>query len=189
MSRGAVAIVPATLRDVSYIVANLRPDDRSEIRCQVPPDAKPAAIAASGLAAGEAFVVLRGGQPSGAFGFAPISEGVLSAWAYGACGFERCIPAVTRFVFRELVDAWNAGGIRRIEARSIDSHTAAHRWLEATGARRRCALEQWGRNGERFLLYEWVRGGVPASVYRRWGHVLQHENRNTEDNHAATGQA
>ncbi len=189
MSKGAVAIVPATLRDVSYVVANLRPDDKREIDCQVPPGVKPAAIAESSLAAGDAFVVLRHRQPCGAFGFAPISEGVLSAWAYGASGFERCIPALTRFVFGELVSVWTSLNIRRIEARSIESHTSAHRWLEATGAVRLCALDQWGRNGERFLLYEWVRGGVPASVYRRWGHVLQHKNRNTEDDDAATGQA
>ena len=31
----SVEIVPATLRDLTYIAANMRPDDRTEIECQM----------------------------------------------------------------------------------------------------------------------------------------------------------
>jgi hypothetical protein len=172
LHRPSVVIKHATLRDVSYIAANLRSEDHAEIACQVPQGTKPEAIARSSLAAGEARVVFRNGLPCGAFGFVPVSDGVLSAWAYGMRGFERCIPAVTRHVYREFVSQWMQGNIRRIEARTIESHDSAHRWLEKAGAVRCCTLEQWGRNGERFYLYEWVRGCVPVATYRRWGHVL-----------------
>ena len=33
--KNSTRIIPATLRDLSYIAANLRPEDRAEIDCQL----------------------------------------------------------------------------------------------------------------------------------------------------------
>ena len=163
-----VDIVPATLRDVSYIAANMRPCDREEIYGQVPLGTKPAEIAAFCIGGGQSWTAFDRGQPSGAFGFSEISDGVLNGWAFGRPGFERCIPAVTRFVFSEIVPGWLKQGIRRIEVRTIETHTSAHRWLEAAGAERCCALEDWGRNGECFQLYAWICRTVPEDIFARW---------------------
>lgn len=163
-----IHIRPATLRDVSFIAANLRVCDREEIDCQVAPGTRPSAIAAFCLHGSQSWTVFRDGLPVGAFGFAPISDGVLNGWAFGRPGFSRCIPAVTRFVFRNVVPGWLDQGIRRIEVRTIESHEGAHRWMEAAGATRCCALDDWGRSGERFYLYAWVARTLPETVWRRW---------------------
>ncbi|MEM9107214.1 MAG: hypothetical protein AAGC96_16300 [Pseudomonadota bacterium] len=163
-----IDIREATLRDVSFIAANLRSCDREEIECQVAPGTRPSEIAVFCLRGSQSWTVFRDGLPLGAFGFAPISSGVLNGWAFGRQGFGRCIPTVTRFVFREIVPGWLDQGIRRIEVRTIESHKSAHRWLEAAGASRICALEDWGRSGERFYLYAWVARSLPETVRRRW---------------------
>ena len=163
-----VEIRPATLRDVSFVAANMRECDREEILCQVAPGTKPAEIAAFCIGRGQSWTAFLNGLPCGAFGFSEISDGVLNGWAFGRPGFERCIPAVTRYVFREVVPGWFSAGIRRIEVRTIESHESAHRWLEAAGAKRCCTLEDWGRGGERFYLYAWIAKAVPDHVFQRW---------------------
>ena len=163
-----IHIRTATLRDVSFIAANLRTSDREEIDCQVAPGTRPSEIAAFCLQGSQSWTVFRHGLPVGAFGFAPISDGVLNGWAFGRPGFGRCTPAITRFVFRDVLPAWFDHGIRRVEVRTIDSHASAHRWLEAAGATRCCTLEDWGRNGERFYLYAWTARTLPEAIQRRW---------------------
>jgi len=163
-----IQIREANQRDVSFIAAQLRACDREEIDCQVAPGTRPAQIAACCLAGSQGWTVFRNGLPSGAFGFAPISQAVLNGWAFGRRGFGHCVPAITRFVFRELVPTWSRDGIRRVEVRSIESHHRAHRWLEAAGASRCCALDDWGRGGERFYLYAWTAGTLSPKIRRRW---------------------
>ena len=163
-----IEIRPANLRDVSFIATNLRTCDEREIRCQVPAGTKPAEIAALCIGQGQSWTAFRNGLPSGAFGFAAISEGVLNGWAFGRPGFGRCIPSITRFVFREMVPGWMNDAVRRIEIRTIEGHHSAHRWLEAAGAERCCTLEDWGRGGERFYLYAWVCRAVPDHIFQRW---------------------
>lgn len=168
----AIDIRPANLRDVSFITANMRDCDKREIFCQVAPGTKPEAIAYRSLATSfTAWVAYLRGKPVAAFGFSEIVDGVLCGWAYGRKGMGRCIPAITRFVFTTLVPEWQTSGVRRIEVRTIESHHSAHRWLEAAGAKRLCALDAWGRNNERFYIYEWVRGDVPKKIFKRWQDV------------------
>lgn len=164
-----IDIRPANLRDVSWIAANLRECDRQEVFSQVREGTRPECIAAASLASSDtAWTAFYRGFPTAAFGFGEFTQGVLIGWAYGRNGMERCIPAITRFVFTELVPEWLRSDIRRIEVRTIESHHSAHRWLEAAGARRVCALDAWGRNNERFYLYEWVCRDVPKEIFERW---------------------
>ncbi|WP_419911972.1 hypothetical protein [Hoeflea sp.] len=170
-----ITIEPANLRDVSWIAANMRASDKEEIYCQLPARATPEIVAQYSLSSSEAWTVKRNGFLFAAFGFQQMSEGVLNGWAYGRDGMERCILEITRFVFTYKVPEWLQAGIRRIEVRTIESHVSAHRWLEAAGAERVCALDEWGKNGERFLLYAWVCSRVPKEIKRRWTNVLQHQ--------------
>lgn len=152
-----VAIGPATIRDVSYLLGNLRPADREELFCQFPDDAPLDAVAATCVRPAEAFVAYLRGAPVMAFGFTPqtLAGNVISAWAFGTAKATRVIPAITRFVRDELAPFWIEAGVTRMEARSILGHSTAHRWMEATGAVRECDLPLWGKGGETFVLFAW----------------------------------
>ncbi|MBN9270442.1 MAG: hypothetical protein J0J15_09370, partial [Mesorhizobium sp.] len=63
-----VRIVPATLRDLSYIAANLRPEDRDEIDCQC--DGWTPALLALTALQGLAYVAELDGNPEAGFGAA-----------------------------------------------------------------------------------------------------------------------
>ena len=153
-----VTIVPATVRDVTYIAADMRPDDWREIACQVHDGVTPGQIAAAAVAHGESYVATLDGQPVAAFGVMPATVNVLTIWAWGTPRTRRVVPAITRFTIADLVPRWLAAGITRVEARSIAGHDAAHRWLRALGTTE-TALPEWGKGGEAFILFAWTRAG------------------------------
>lgn len=149
-----MSIVPATVRDLTYIAANLRPEDQREIACQLSPEARTGDIAAVAAHSTEAWVATLRGQPVAAWGVAPLAWSVLSIWAFGTRHMTRAVPAMTRQI-GERVDAWIEAGVTRVEARSIVGHDKAHRWMRALGAQE-LPCPCWGRGGEDFILFAWT---------------------------------
>lgn len=148
-------IVGATLRDLTYIVANLRPEDRQEIECQVEYwDITTIALAAM---QGFAYVVELDGNPEAAFGACEQRSGLWIAWSWGSKRMPRCVPAITRFFHAVLGNQVSKAGAWRVEARPLAGNELAVRWLKRLGATERCALPSYGKNGEDFLLFDWTR--------------------------------
>jgi hypothetical protein len=136
----------------------MRPEDLRELSCQMPDDisVEDGAVFSAGL--GEAWIAKLDGQPVAAFGAAPMSMpgNVLSIWAWGTKRLPRAAPAITRFVREECAPKWIANGVTRVEARSIEGHHQAHRWLSGAGA---FSIEYpcYGKGGEHFRLFWWTK--------------------------------
>ena len=143
----------------------MRPADWAEIACQYPEGTSRSQIAYIASLSGEAWVASRLGQPIAAFGAHPLSGAgnVLSVWCFGTRATRRVVPAITRFIREDCVPRWIAAGVTRVEARSIDGHFAAHRWMRALGATG-VLTPGWGRDGENFTLFAWTA--------RDWNDVL-----------------
>ncbi|RUV02922.1 hypothetical protein EOA79_16920, partial [Mesorhizobium sp. M1A.F.Ca.IN.020.03.2.1] len=138
-------IVPATLRDLSYIAANLRPEDRAEIDCQLD-HWSPALLALTALQ-GFAYVAELDGNPEAGFGAAEQRSGLWIAWSWGTRRMKRCVPEITRFFHAVLGTRVAAKGAWRVEARALAENELALRWLDRLGATQRCRLPGYGRNG------------------------------------------
>jgi len=169
MASSRVRIEPANLRDCTYIGANLRPEDRREVMCQVPEGMYGSTVLGSMLEALSpewTRIASVDGQPAVLFGFQFVTAPVWQSFALGTSRPPRAIPAITRWCWdqeQRLIDA----GVRRVEARSIEGHVTAHRWLERLGCQRVCDLPDSGRNGELFHLYAWHLGaGRPTETHR-----------------------
>ncbi|RWK49037.1 hypothetical protein [Mesorhizobium sp.] len=156
-----VRIVSATLRDLSYIAANLRPEDRTEIDCQFD-EWSPAPLALTALQ-GFAYVAELNGNPEAGFGAAEHRGGLWIAWSWGTRRMKRCVPGITEFFRGVLGPQVAARGAFRVEARALATNELALRWLGRLGATQRCLLPGYGKNGEDFLLYDWTR--------KNWNHV------------------
>lgn len=156
-------IVAGTLRDLSYIAANLRPEDHAEIDCQCD-GWTPFALAAHALH-GFAYVVELDGNPEAAFGAAEQRAGLWTAWSWGTDRMRRCVPRITQFFYAALGPQVAARGAHRVEARALASNELALRWLRRLGATARCRLPAYGKNGEDFILFDWTREtwNVPVS--------------------------
>jgi len=158
-------ILAANLRDLSYIAANLRPDDKREVDCQFD-RWSPAMLAALTLR-DHAYVVDIDGNPEAAFGAQRIGRDSLwQAWSWGTRRMWRCVPAITDFVREIMLPDIVEQGAWRCEARAMAANTGAHRWLKRMGAVERCALPRWGRGGEDFLLFDWIRDEVGDVLHK-----------------------
>jgi RimJ/RimL family protein N-acetyltransferase len=161
-----IDFVEPTLRDCTYIGAHLRPEDRREVMCQVPEGSFGSVALAAMMADASplwTWVVRIDDQPVAVFGFHPLTVPVWQAFALGTRRMTRAIPAITRWCWAQeqrLLDA----GVRRLEARSIEGHDSAHRWLERLGCSRVCDLPDHGRDGELFYLYAWHLGAGRPSL-------------------------
>lgn len=149
-------IIPGTLRDYSFIAANMRKPDRREFMCQVPPDTTNLDLAMWSLAGLEAWTVTYQGQPVAALGAHALTPAgnVLSLWLWGSRNLFRVAEECERFVIDECADRWIAEGVTRIEARAMNGHIRAHKWLKRMGFDAD-PLDDWGRDGENFTLFSW----------------------------------
>lgn len=90
--------------------------------------------------------------------------GAYNAWpGYWSCymmttdKFPQIGFQLTKFAKRRMIPLLLDEGGWRGEARSMASHTDAHRWLEAIGARKESTLQCYGKNGEDYYNYVWTR--------------------------------
>jgi hypothetical protein len=151
----ASRVVPATLRDLSYVAANMRAVDRAEVECQVD-EWNAVAIAAMSLR-DFAFVVELNGNPEAAFGAGQVRKGYWIAWSWGTNRLTKCLPVMVDYIMTRLQpDIYSAGALR-VEARALKSHCQAHRFLKRIGGHLRCDLPAYGKGGEDFLLFDWTR--------------------------------
>lgn len=152
-----IEIRPATLRDVSYVTANLAPADRLEVMCQVPDGTKTYELAHALLYSGDVFCAHIDDRPVAAFGTSPITIACYSVWMLGTKHVKRAVPAITRMLMGEHALDLLGRGVQSLEARSIENHREAHRWMVRCGAVRAYPSYPFGKNGEMFYTFRWTR--------------------------------
>ncbi len=150
------------VRDASFIAANMRAADFKEISCLWKEwDTRLLGVCAMRTAVpGMVWSIWLDGQPIAAYGFsyaAPFDPDHWQAWAFGTDRFKRAVPLMTRHLLsiRDLVEA----RCRRCQVITHVDHDLSHRWLRSLGADREGLLRSYGRNGEDFEVYSWIREG------------------------------
>lgn len=151
-----VEIVPACLRDVSYVLYNLNPDDEAETACQIDPAIPRSHLAYALLMSGDNFAARIDDQPVAVFGTSPLNRCTQSVWALGTSRMRKVLPAISRYMIDEHLPRLVADGYRYMEARSIETHVAAHRWLRWLGGQQHGGAFEFGRDGENFFLFRWT---------------------------------
>lgn len=136
------------------ITARLREWDQREIFATRRDDSA-IALAEDALDCGPISWIAGIERPIAAFGCAPMWHGVWSMWLFATDEFNRIGISVTRLVTRTIVPMMIDAGAHRLEARSMEGHTDAQRWLEVIGAKREATLRAFGRDGEDFHVYTW----------------------------------
>lgn len=161
-----IEIIPATIREYSYIAAHVREQDRQELWCQLPEGASSYEVAMHSLSgAMHAYTATYRGNPTAAFGFSPTSlcGSVYSAWLWGTENVPKVVPRIGRYSWTIVAPMLVKDGVRRLEVRSIAGHLEAHRWLAGLGAQHEAKLIDYGRNGEAFELFAWRLSDVRKS--------------------------
>lgn len=138
----------------------MRDQDKREISAVVAFD-NAAQVAAWSLhnSGEDCFIAYLDGEPVAAIGVTPIFEGLGSGWAFGTNRMRRVVPALTRFTVKQWIPQLKTR-YRRVEVRSIADHDLSHRWLTGMGYEFEGVAKGYGRNGEDFNTYAFVRGHV-----------------------------
>lgn len=155
MARRSIVIRPATLRDASFVTANMRRQDEVELLCQVKPGTKRHELAYFLVMSGDAFCAAIDDLPVMIFGASPVNAATVSAWAVGTKHTWRVVSHVTRFMREEYLPKLREEGYVAMEARSHVNHATAHRWMQDTGARVVSEPFTYGLGGEKFILFHW----------------------------------
>lgn len=173
-----------TFEGLRYICEHLRERDRAEIFATRYVETADA-LAADTLQCGDfQWMVCLDGVPVASIGAFPAVPNVWTVWAYGTDQWPRVVRALTKHVRRFMAPALMQTSAVRVHCFALKTHTEARNWLEALGARPEHELDNWGKNGQTFILYSWTREGVSGHVLGKWRRRKyprnQHESRTDE---------
>jgi hypothetical protein len=145
-------------KDVSFIAENLRMSDKNEVfatRWTENGDDLADAILSHGdfgwIACAD------DGTPVSAFGAVPLWNGVWSVWMFATDRWPEVSLSVTRFIKKIMTPALEEVGYHRAECKSLAENKTSHRWLELLGASKESEAVNFGRNGETFYTFSWIR--------------------------------
>jgi hypothetical protein len=65
---------------------------------------------------------------------------------------------LTRFIVKSLFPGYTRAGTHRIECASIAGYEETHRWLSVLGLKKEADMPKYGRDGQDFVQFAWVRG-------------------------------
>lgn len=162
-----IEVVPAVLRDVSYVLYNLSAKDEEETACQIDPRMPRSHLAYALLMSGDNFAVRIDGQPVAVFGTSPLNRCTLSVWALGTDRMRKALPAISRYLLDVHLPRMVEDGFRYMEARSLSTHVEAHRWLRWLGAKVLGEAHPFGRDGENFFLFRWTADDLASIKQKR----------------------
>lgn len=158
-------LVDATAERVEHVVRNLRAADARELSAQRwDMDTGRLVREVVEYYGPYKWVCEFDGEPVAAVGAVEVHPGVWSAWMFATDKFQLVGFYLTRFVRQRMIPSLVRLGAHRCDARSIDGHDHAHRWLRALGAVEEARLLRYGRNGEDFLVFRWDRSDVPRQA-------------------------
>jgi hypothetical protein len=158
-------IEPATREDVNFVASRMREADVREFSAVNYADNR------WGLSVlltdrygdrGDLIVALTDEDvPAAVGGLIEVRPNVFSLLFFATDEFRAVARGLTRWIKAELFPRVMEGGYR-IECWSIAEHAQAHRWIEALGLVRRYEDAGFGKNGETFVLFSWVKDAGPA---------------------------
>lgn len=166
--KGLVQIVAGNLRDITWLAANMVPEDKAEINCQIPDEwENDGTTIGSALYADSLFswVAMRRGKLLMAWGFVPRTVSIMDGWAFGTSDKAKAIPAINAYMTGPMALEFVEMGLTRIEVRVSKENALAIKWLQSLNCNHVCDIEGQGKHGEKFELRAWTRGD--------WLHVLR----------------
>jgi hypothetical protein len=98
------------------------------------------------------------GTPFGIGGPVWLRPNVASLLFFATDDFRRHVVPMTRYVKGVMMPGIRAQGAHRIECFSLSTYTEMQQWVELFGLRPEATLRGYGRNGEDFISFAWVKG-------------------------------
>lgn len=149
-----------TREDVAYVAARMRGRDAAEFMAVS--KAATRADLASGLVdryggAPDAFCAYLDGKPVAVGAMVEHRPNVVTLMFFATDRLPTIGLALTRWITQRLFPRYKARGVHRIECASMDGYEEVHRWVELLGLKREAVMLGYGRGGETFVQFAWVK--------------------------------
>ena len=159
-----VNVKPHTPGALLHICAAMRDVDRKEIYPTFPSENINVLVAATDMALnhGRGGIVWADGVPVAVFGAHPEPLGCYKsacwrAFAFGTDRWKSAVYVVMRELRALVRDVIRDQGTMRLHCVTHEENTGAHKWIEALGGRIEARHPYYGRNGDNYLTYVWLR--------------------------------
>ena len=100
------------------------------------------------------------GAPIGAGAMIQARPNVVTLMFFATEAFVSIANPLARFTKQRLFPRYRDAGVHRIECVSMAGYTAMHRWIRMVGLEEEAVMKGYGRNGETFHQFAWVRDDV-----------------------------
>lgn len=144
------------LAEIAFVCENMRDKSQEDVFGVV--EASPSRLAQSlHRAYGFKWVFYHDGLPCAALGATQVHTGVWSLFGFGTDDWQKVWRLVTLVAKRDMMQAVSDTGAHRAHCVSPASHTDTHKWLWFLGANHVVEMPKYGRKGEDYLLFAWLR--------------------------------
>ena len=145
---------PLTYAAALYVANRMRPADYEEIVATKGHQLLPERLAMDLHSwPGIGYVLEHEGIPVVVIGAVQCHAGLWSIYMFATDRISEVGLPLTRWVKKDLLPEIFAAGAHRIECNSIESHTAAHAWMEVCGAKNEGAMPKFGIGQETFYRF------------------------------------
>lgn len=161
--------------DIYNIALQMRKRDYEEIVCMTWADGREdlAEFLVKHLAGHENVYCFGDERPVGIVSYVPVRPGVWSLGMYATTEFEKVGRFLTRVIIKDIIPALDRANAHRVEALSISGYDSVHRWLEFIGLKKENVVPGFGRDGEDFVTFAYVRkpNTNPGVRWRKPGEI------------------
>lgn len=142
--------------EIDYVCHHMREASREELLTVRSGGAHELAqeLSASG---GFKWVGYHNGRPAALIGAFPIHQGVWGLFGLGTDDWKNIWRAVTLVAKRDMMQAVSGSGAHRAQCATLESHVETHKWLRFLGATHEAELPGYGKNGEDYRIFSWLR--------------------------------
>lgn len=160
--------------EVFYVAKNMRERDFEEISALKYTDERDelAYQIANATADFETVYVIGDTEPVVIFSYIPVRPGVWNLGMFATDKFKSVSLYLTKRIIRDIIPALDRAKAHRVEAFSIEGYEEIHRWLRFLGLKEECTLSRYGKNGENFKVFSWVRSTDDSVRWRKSGEVV-----------------
>ena len=162
----------ADRRDVFHVAMEMRERDYEEISCLTFAQNREelANYLADSYAAHQNVYACGTSKdgPIAIIAYIPVRPGVWSLGLFATDKFQKVGRFLTKAIIRDIIPALDRANAHRVEAQSIEGYDEVHRWLEFLGLKKENTIPGFGRNGETFITFSYVRSDSQAPGTVKW---------------------
>jgi hypothetical protein len=147
---------PAAHNDALHVAKNMREWDAREIYATMWEDS-PEWLVGYCMAHPSHGFVCGDSEPIAVIGAVPLWPNVFSMYMFATDKFHNISLPLTKWAKRVYFPALKDIGVARLQCHTMEGHVEAQKWLEFLGGSRESTHLSYGRNGETFHLYSWIR--------------------------------